>query len=320
MMVRSLVDEVVRRRLWPIPIVALLVAIAAPLLFMKSTTANPASTAPPPTAQPVPLPTKAERLLAPLDKDLVTTKRSTRKAEDPFAPPASAAKPSSAASAAGAAAVTSPAQSVPVVIKNSDGSTSTATISPSPSASKSTTKSSPSKSSTAKATTPKVTTPKVTSPKTTTSSAVAIKRVPYVDVRFGERMGTLVRYRVPRLQTFRAGGKVAAMFVGYSASRRAGVFAVAPSTKVSGVSCREVKGVCRYIDLRSGSHARLRLGGEDGSLVSRRLDVVSIRYLPRAAPSKASARLTPLPAAKCLLKSLLSLSIMAPSISADACA
>ena len=129
----------------------------------------------------------------------------------------------------------------------------------------------------------------------------------------------MTRYRVPRLQTFRAGGKVAAMFVGYSATRNAAVFAVAPSTKVSGVKCREVKNVCRYVDLPAGAHARLTLLGEDGKIVSRRLDVTRIRHLPKVAGSTASARMTTLPAAKCLLKSLLALSASAPSISTDSC-
>jgi hypothetical protein len=130
----------------------------------------------------------------------------------------------------------------------------------------------------------------------------------------------MIRYRVPRLQTFRAGGRVAAMFVGYSTTRNAAVFAVAPSTKVGGVTCRKVKGVCRYVDVPAGSYARLVLIGEKGAAVSRRLDVVSIRHLPPAAPSKASARMTSLAAAKCLLKGLLSLPAVAPSISTDACA
>ncbi len=125
-------------------------------------------------------------------------------------------------------------------------------------------------------------------PKTSSSSAATTAKVTYVDVRFGERMGTMMRYRVPRLQTFRAGGKVAAMFVGYSAIRNAAVFAVAPSTKVSGVKCREVKNVCRYVDLPTGAHARLTLRGEDGKTVSRRLDVMRIRHLPKVAGSTAS--------------------------------
>ena len=139
-------------------------------------------------------------------------------------------------------------------------------------------------------------------------------------MQFGKQMGTMVRYRVPRLQTFQAGGRVAAMFVGYSAARNAAVFAIAPSTAVSGVTCRKVKGTCRFIDIPAGRHARLGLVGENGRLVIRRLDVVSIRHLPVAPASKASRRMTTLPEAKCLLKQLQSLSTTAPSIATDACA
>ena len=198
-----------------------------------------------------------------------------------------------------AATKTSTPASIPVVIKNADGSTSKATIGPATSASKTTKKTT--------TTTPKVTTP------------APAKIVPYVDVRFGKTKDTMVRYRVPRLQTFRAGRRVAAMFVGYSQTRNAAVFAVAPSTQVKGITCRKVKSVCRYVDIPAGSYARLALRGEDGQLVSRRLDVVSIRHLPEAPVSPASARTTSLPAAKCLLKSLLSLTAIAPSLPVDAC-
>lgn len=319
MMLRSLVDEVVRRRLWPIPLAALLIAIAAPLLFMKSAPTN-APTAAPAPATPKALPKKAGNLLEPSDRALVSTKPSKRKAQDPFAPPAQAASPSKASGTAsapgGGSGTARGAQSVPVVIKNSDGTTSTATIAPSTSKSTKTTKT---PRTTTKSTTPKPRTPTVTVPKTSSSSAATTSKVTYVDVRFGEVMGTMTRYRVPRMQAFRADGKVAAMFVKYSPVRNAAVFAVAPSTQVSGVKCREVKGICRYVDIPSGLHARLKLVGDDGETVSRRLDVVRIRHLPKVAGSKASALTTTLPAARCLLKRLLALPASAPSITADSC-
>lgn len=318
-MLRSLVDEVVRRRLWPIPLVALLVAVAAPLLFMKSAPTN-ATTAPP--AAPAPQSLPGGNPVPATDREAVSKKPSKRKAKDPFAPPSgSASKSSATAASAGSASsgTTSSAQAVPVVITNANGTTSTATIAPSTSSSaKSSTSKSRSKTK-AKSSTSKPKTPSVTVPKATSSTSAKPSSATYVDVQFGERMGTMTRYRVPRLQTFRAGGKVAAMFVGYSVTRNAAVFAVAPSTTVRGVTCREVKGVCRYVDLPNGAHARLALRGADGELVSRRLEVVNIRRLPKVAGSTASARMTTLPAAKCLLKSLLALSASAPSIATDSC-
>lgn len=317
-MLRSLVDEVVRRRLWPIPLVAILVAIAAPLVFMKSAPSDaPAADQAPPAPAAKGLPKSARQVTATKDGDVVSRKPSKRKAQDPFAPPAAATK---ASAAAGASAGTSKAsQAIPITIRNADGTTSSATISPSSGSSTGRAKAagapttSSSKPSAAKRATPR----KAPAPKPT---APAPRKNTYVDVRFGERMGTMTRYRVPRLQTFRAGGKVAAMFVGYSAKRNAAVFAVAPSTRVSGVTCRKVERACRYVDLPSGAYARLTLRGEDGSAVSRRLDVVSIRRMTPAPPSKASARVTSLTAAKCLLTRLLSLPSTAPSISTDACA
>jgi hypothetical protein len=299
MMLRKLVEEVVRRRMWPIPLVAILVAVAAPLLFMKSAPDSASSTAPPPAAAARKLPGVAGRLESTSDKAAVAHKRHRRRGQDPFAPPASAKQ---AAAPAAAAQPTPSAGGSTVVIKNADGSTATlsvpkTTLTPKPKA----------KATTRKPTTPKATTPDPSSPAT------------YVDVRFGERMGTRTRHRVPRLQTFRAGGRVAAMFVRYSAARDMAVFAIAPSTTVGGdVGCRKVKGVCRYVDIPAGSYARLTLRAEDGSYISRRLDVVQIRHL-EGTPQEAQ-RANTLSAATCLLKSLLKLPVSVASIAADACA
>jgi hypothetical protein len=320
MMLRNLVNEVVSRRMWPIPLVAIVVAVAAPLLFMKSG-GEPVSTAPPPIAQPGKLPTGAEKLVSNQDKTAATPSKAKRKSQDPFAPPKSAKPkgepPAPAAGATAATAATSTASSG-VVINNSDGSTATMQVPASTqraSAPKSsTTKTSSTKKSTTKTTTkkttPKATTPKATVPEVTTT---------YVDARFGARQNTYVRYRVPRLQTFRAGGRIAAIFVGYSSKRNVAVFAVAPSTQVKGdVECRTIKGVCRYVDLPEGKYARLVLRGVDGELVSRRLDVVDIRTL--AGKEDTFPRENPLETATCLLKGLLRLTPNAPSIASDACA
>ncbi len=52
-MLRNLLDEVRRRHLWPIPVIALLVAVAAPLLFLKSAPSDaPLASAPAPAAAP----------------------------------------------------------------------------------------------------------------------------------------------------------------------------------------------------------------------------------------------------------------------------
>ncbi|MEA2219612.1 MAG: hypothetical protein QOJ35_2238 [Solirubrobacteraceae bacterium] len=319
-MVRSLVDEVVRRRLWPIPVVALLIAIAAPLLFMKSAPpAEPASTLAPPPAAAGKLPATAQQLLTTSDAAVEAHKRSTRKRQDPFQAPASAAKPASAAAAAAGGVVKASQQTaIPVVITSSNGSTSTGTASPG-TAKSSTPATTTKKTTTTKSKAKPATTPKRTVP-ATTSVAATEKPGVAVDVRFAERKGSILRLRVPRLQTFQAGGMVAAMFVGYSQARNAAVFAVAPSTLVRGITCRKVHGVCRYVDIPAGSYARLTLRGRDGSIVSRRLDVARIRHLPRAGTTHAAMRRTSLSAATCLLKRLLKLPAIAPSISTDACA
>jgi hypothetical protein len=306
MMLRSLVDEVVRRRVWPIPLVAILIAVAAPLLFMKSAPDSASSTAPP-AASPGRLPAVAGQLVSTSDKAAASHKRSKREGRDPFAPPASAEK---AATTATAAQPTASAEGSTVVIKNSDGSTATVSA-PKTTASATTAKTKPT-------TTKTTATPKVTPSDPSTSGAAARPAATYVDVRFGKRMETRTRRSVPPLQTFRAGGKVAAMFVHYSAAHDKAVFAIAPSTTVGGdVGCRKFKGVCRYVDIPAGSYVRLTLRAEDGSYLSRRLDVVQIRHL--GGTPQQSQRANTLTAAICLLKSLLKLPVSVPSISTDVC-
>ncbi len=306
-MLRSLVDEVVRRRLWPIPLLALLVAIAAPLLFMKSAPPDaPAATEAPPAAAPGELPASAEKLVTTSDKAVIRRQTTKRKAQDPFAPPASAKSAGTASSGQTASSAskqtTSSPKSIPLVITDANGNKLNLS---SPKAKTSTKK------------------PATTSPKPSAPPAPSSKGVVYVDVRFAEKAGSRVTRRVPRMQTFRAAGKVAAIFVKYSPSRRKAVFAVAPSTKVSGdVKCRRKEGACRYVDVPEGKHVRLTLRASDGTLVTRRLDVVNIHGEPATTTATAVAtapRSTPLDQATCLLKRLLSLSPILPSISVDAC-
>jgi hypothetical protein len=301
MMVRSLVQEVVRRRLWPVPLVALLVAIAAPVLFLKPAPAGAPAGAPPPTPAAAKLPASAGGLLNASQRAATRRHHLKGKGQDPFAPPASGGKSAALPgkeSAPAAAAAATPPQAIPVVITNAGGST-------------------PTIAAPKTATAPKATTPKAapTPPPTT-----PVKTTTYVDVRFAEQIGGMLRYRMPRLQTLRAGGRVAAMFVKYSPARHKAVFAIAPSTKVSGdVTCRRVLGVCRYVDIPAGSYARLTMRGEDGSYLSRRLDVVSIRHMPLVADATPPAKATPLATATCLIKSLLALPATVPSISTDSC-
>jgi len=321
-MLRSLVNEVVSRRMWPIPLVAIVVAVAAPLLFMKSGGDTPASLAPPPVVQPGELAPATKKLVSSEDKSAASGAKIKSKSQDPFAPPKGKAAAGSdpAAPAAAPAATASSSGAGAVVIQNSDGSTSTQAVPVSTqraSAPKATTASTPKASRTRKSTTTRKKT--TTAKKTTPARTVPVVTSTYVDVRFGARQNTYRRFRVPRLQTFRAGGRIAAIFVGYSSRRNAAVFAVAPSTQVKGDGeCRTVKGVCRYVDLRAGKYVRLVLRGTAGKLISRRLDVVSIRTL--GGKEDAAPRENTLDTATCLLKRLLKLTPSAPSITSGACA
>ena len=266
-MFRNLVDEVVRQRLWPIPAVAVVVAVAAPALFLKSAPAVApiAATAAPTPAVAAKLPARAERLLAATAPE-GSLGGATGAAQDPFRPPAArhAAAHSGAAAAvgskkkasasSGSASAASPTKPVPVVILNADGSAPT---------------SSPKADSSSGAGTTKTTT--TTTPSTAT---------PAVDVRFGAADDGHVHRSVPRLQPYFIHGKLAAVFVKYSPGRHKAVFAVAPGIVVSGpTKCRREHGVCRYLDIAAGSYAGLAMS-VSGTIVHRRLDVVRIDSTP----------------------------------------
>ena len=105
-----------------------------------------------------------------------------------------------------------------------------------------------------------------------------------VDIRFGPKNDTKIRRAIPRNKAFYIHGKLVAVFVKYSPSRKKAVFAVAPGLHISGpVKCRVEDGVCRYLDIPAGSHARLTMvTRQQGTSCSRRLDVVRIkRRAPR---------------------------------------
>jgi hypothetical protein len=248
---------VVRRRLWPILALAIVVAVAAPLLFMKSAPSGaPDASAAPPPAAPGKLPASAEKLVTTSDKVATPRHKSTGAGKDPFAPPASAVKAAAAAAAPAKPAASSAAKStdttakkastkpIPVVITDGSGSSST------------------------------VSNTKTTHRKTTTA-AVPVD-VDTVDVRFGEKSGTKVRRGLKELKTLKVDGKVAAVFVKWSPNRKKAVFAIPASTIVSGdVDCRRKEGVCRYVDIPVGKYARLTwLTADGGSYVTRRLDVI----------------------------------------------
>lgn len=263
-MLRSLVDEVVRRRLWPILLAAVVIAVAAPLLFMKGTPAGaPAASSAPPPAQPGKLPSRAEKLVTTSDKAATPHHKTSGQGRDPFAPPASAIK-ASAAAAAGTATNTNTNSSpkaaaqpktstkpIPVVITDSNGS-SVKVSNPTPSTTKHTAN--------------------------TTASLGA--NVDSVDVRFGAKSGTKIRRGLRELRTLKVDGKVAAVFVKWSPKRQKAVFAISPTTIVTGdVQCRRKQGVCRYVDIPAGKYARLTwLSADGGTYITRRLDVVHVHH------------------------------------------
>ena len=309
-MLRSIVDDIVRKRLWPIPVLALLVAVAAPLFFMRSADESaPVAPAVPgavaSAAQAKALPAKAESLLATAE---ARRGRVSGAAHDPFEPPASH-KPSDpdaeaaasekaapvAAAAPAAPGTPSPTEPVPVIVQNG-GSTSP---SPTPAAPKA----------------PSRTTPVRARPK-----PAPIGRIAEVDVRFGKRGEAKLHRAIPRLRSFLVRGNVVAVFAKYSPNRAKAVFAVAPGVMVTGpVRCRRKAGVCRYLDIPAGSYSRLTVRNGDGTLSRRRLDVVRIQR--PGSTGRAAARRASRNAAhgRCLLRRLLRMDVGDTPVRHNAC-
>ncbi|HUR86601.1 MAG TPA: hypothetical protein VMY78_14760 [Solirubrobacteraceae bacterium] len=299
----SLLAEIVRRRLWPIPVLAILVALAAPILFLEpvSDGAPAADVAAPAPAQAADLPARAQRLLATTEA-AGRSGRATGSARDPFAAPAGhggSAKPASSGTAVettgdgaaqgGSGAGVTSTDPIPVVIQNADGST--------PSGATGTTTVPPG--------------PVVTRTRAAGDAAV--------DVRFGRQVDSRLHRSIPRLQTFLIHGKLAAVFVKYSPSRRKATFAVAPNVLVGGpVSCRRVENVCRYVDIPAGSFARLTMLTPSKTVVRRRLDVVRIDLHSGGDATTATAAKAAGERA-CLLRKLKAMDPRDPPIDRDAC-
>jgi hypothetical protein len=259
MMLRNLLDEVVRRRLWPVLALAALVALAVPLLFLHSAPQNApaADTAAPASPASAKLPARAARLLATSD-DEGSTGHATGTAHDPLMPPISYRAEASAGTTTTAAKTSSTPEKkksskskpIPVVIQNADGSSTPSSNS----------NSSDDKGSSSAA------------PAATLTAENAA-----VDIRFGKDENAPLHNAIPKMQAFFIRGKVAAVFVKYSPSRRKAVFAVAPGIHVSGpVTCRVENGVCRFLDIPAGSYARLTMLTSKREVVRRRLDVEHI--------------------------------------------
>ncbi|MGH2897540.1 MAG: hypothetical protein ACRDMZ_02620, partial [Solirubrobacteraceae bacterium] len=259
------------------------------------------------------LPARARQLLAATDAPAgASAARRSKATSDPFEAPAGSRPPSSSGSSAaaktpgtssagggGAGGATKPAVTgpIPVIITGPDG-----------------------KQDATPAATPATTPPAATgTPGTATTTTAARSRgAMLVDVRFGKRIPARLQRAIPRLQTFAAGGRIVAIFVKYSPNRDKAVFAIAPSTLVRGdIECRRKQGLCRYVDIPVGKGVRLTTLARDGSLVTRRLDVVRIA---RAAPSGATAASSSAPDdGRCLLGRMLSLGRLDVSPASDAC-
>lgn len=297
-MLRNLFDEIVRRRLWPILAIAVLVAVAAPVLFLKPAAddAPPASMAAPAAAPAGELPARAQRLISGRDAATAASRRTASRRSDPFQAPSSHTAATSATAGSSEAKRTSAAGS-----EDSSAASSGATQ-PSPA----------SGSGSAPAPTVPAGEPR---PIGDDGGSSLARRV---DVRFGERMPARLHRGIPRGQTFLAGGRVVAIFLKYSPTRDKAVFAIAPGTLIDGtIECRRKEGLCRYVDIPAGKGVRLITRGNGGTIVARRLDVVRI-VRPSRSGATTTASSAPVNAA-CLLGKMLALKASDMPPAGDAC-
>ncbi|MEJ7826154.1 MAG: hypothetical protein WKF48_12030 [Solirubrobacteraceae bacterium] len=279
MMLRNLIDEVRNRRILALAALGVLVALALPLLFLKSAPegAPEANSAAPAAATEAKLPARAARLLATTDAG-APGGRAKGSAQDPFAPPSSyRAAAAAAANGAGAAAKSSgdagqssagtstsssatSTKPIPVVIQ--DGSSSKESSNASKSNSRSNSNS-----------------------KSTITSTLA------VDIRFGKKKDSPIKRAIPRNKGFYIHGKLVAVFVKYSPSRKKAIFAVAPGLHITGPASSRVTDNVRYVDIPVGSHAWLTMVTANRTIVKRRLDVVRTRSVSsaKAIPAAVSA-------------------------------
>lgn len=323
-MLRNIGNELVERRLWPIPLVAVLVLIAVPLLFMKSSDATPAPPAPAadvaaPDANG--LPAGASNLLSTKERE----DKSRTKNKNPFRAPAGVAEESTTSD-------TSKSAVTEALKKSSDSGTTVTpqgaaknllkTLEKATGGSKS---SSPKKQSTVKGGSGTSSAPKSSKKSTQTlPMAEPIKtskptaQVAAVDVRYGRKAGGRLQRSVPTLQVFKAGDRAMAIFRKVKGNEA--VFAISPGTIVTGsVGCDKVKGVCRTVSIPDGGYARLTAIRDDGSRIVRRLDV-SIRRVAstsEAAPEALSQ--TAKADSTCLLDKVTSLVGNALPIKLDVC-
>ena len=317
-MLRNLIDEVRSRRVLAFAALGVLVALALPLLFLKSAPEGSpgVNTAAPAAAEEAKLPARAARLLATNDGDTIGG-RASGSSQDPFSPPAAYRSAAAAATAAqggggsaaqgggGSAPASSAAAKEAANAQAGGGSKGLEVTIKTPAA---TTPSTTSNNANA-----------TTSTGTTKRARSLSARNAVVDVRYGPKRDTKIRRAIRRQKAFYIHGKLVAVFVKYSPSRKAAVFALAPGLHVtSDVKCRVIKGSCRYVDLPAGSHAWLTMVTANRTIVSRRLDVVHIKR--RAAGRKtraisASARSE----ASCLARKLVAMERGDALLGRDAC-
>ena len=302
----SLMNDLIQRRLWPIPLVAILVAIAVPLLFMDSSddevTAAPAT---PAATQSEKLPDGADALLSTEERVVPARRRGT----DPFDPPAAVEQASDKDGASAGSGAKSPDAG-----KASQSTAAKAAVQKlvdrlqpkSPGSSASPVSSRGRKPGSARRKSRK-----------RSATGHGRLRLASVDVRYGETKDSPLQRTIPPRKVFQADGEAIAVFIRYSRKRNKALFAVAPGVQVTGsVACKRIDGVCRYLAIPDGGYVRLRYERPGGERVTRRIDVSIHRIRAESRPQLPEAKAEQ---AGCVLDKLLSLPAKALSVNLTVC-
>lgn len=316
-MLRNLIDDVRNRRVLAFAALGVLVALALPLLFLKSAPAGApeANSAAPAAATEAKLPARAARLLATTDAG-APGGRAKGSAQDPFAPPSSYRAAAAAAAKGGVAgtpaATTTTASAASAKSGSGPGGSSSKPVEvviTNPGTTPSTSGTTPSTSGT----TSNSTGSSSRRPSSLTADNASI------DIRFGPRVDTRIKRGIPRQKPFYIHGKLVAMFVKYSPSRNAAVFAVAPGLHLTGpLKCRVVNGSCRYLDIPAGAHAWITTITANRTIVKRRLDVVRIKRRSASSTSRAASA-SARNEASCLARKLVAMERGDALLDRDAC-
>jgi hypothetical protein len=264
---RSIWDELVERRLWPVALALVVAIVAIPVLLSK-----PAKQASPPVPPPAatsgaspsaafqPAVSTEGRKSSQIRKNL---RRFTRK--NPFTPQGvNLSATSGTASAAGAASATGTSSSASTSQSTTGGSTTTTTGSSGSSGSTTT-----------------------TSPPATTSETFYYTYT--VDVKFG-KTGQEDEKKLTEFRALPSSDNPVVVFMGVRPDAETVVFLVSADASTTGEGkCKPTDTECTFLYMTKGDKQTIEATNVDGTITDYTLKLVDVNLKRTSAPSKASA-------------------------------